>query len=484
MKNNIYERFHGKIHHEKIVPKLVPLWSEEVKKKGVSRVREHVRAEKMEVLNLFSGEVEGRVKPLPTEWKSIMEVSCRNYCCPYPFNIDPAESGGCYLCVYCFSILTKSSLYSAWFDGNPWVARFPRKGYITEYLTDVLNARGVEPKERERLTKEAKWSGTVGDVKALKKASAQGIPLRMGNRSEPFFHGERQHGAALEVLEAMNEFDYPLIINTKSDLLIEEPYFSKICSLSKQAIQVSIISTDKAMAKLLEPGAPSPERRWEVIKAFNDVGVKALPRLEPIMAFVNDSDEHLKTYSEKAKECGVEYCLMDSYSYTTRSGEVRKAFEEIGIDFNRMFEATSEYQVLGSYLIQKASYYLKKKGIKTSTFDFNTIPYNDTETCCAIDPIFGNWYHYNTYTATNEIIKRGSLGFKEFDEMFYGEELTAGIHQRVKDVWNLEVADPWSPSYAEGVYIKGWDEDGNIIYGFDEKRLGEAYENLLAIYSD
>ena len=484
MKHNIYEKFHGKIHHEKLVPKLIPLWREEVEKKGISRVREHVRAERMSVLNLFTGQMEERVKPLPKEWKSPMEISCRNYCCPYPFNIDPFESGGCAQCIYCFSILTKSSLYSSWFDGDPWAPRFPAKGYIKEFLTDVLNARGVEPKERILPKTKPEWEGTVGDVHAFKKAAAQCIPLRMGNRSDPFFPPEKQHGASLEALEVLNEFDHPLIINTKFDLLLEEPYFSKICDLSKVAIQVSIIHNDDAVAKRLEPVAPPPSRRWEVIKAFNDAGVTALPRLEPIMAFINSDDKHLLAYADKAAECGVKYCLMDSYSYTARSPEIRKVFLSKGFDFDRMFEACSEYQVLGSYLIQKASHYLKQKGIKTSTFDFNTIPFNDTETCCSIDPVFGVWYHYNTYTATNLIVKRRSLSFTEFDEMFYGEELTPGIRQRVKDVWNLEVEDPWAPLFCEGVYVKGRDDHGNLIYGFDEKRLGEKYENIIRLWGE
>jgi len=399
------------------------------------------------------------------------------------FNIDPFESGSCYQCRYCFSILTKSSLYSSWFDGNPWVARFPAKGFIREYLTNVLNARGVEPKERARVKEKPKWSGTVGDINALKKAAAQRIPLRMGNRSEPFFPVEKRHGATKEALEVLNDFDYPLIINTKGDLLLEEPYFSLICNLSKVAIQVSIIHNDDGEARKLEPAAPTSTRRWEVIKAFNDVGVVALPRLEPIMAFINDSDEHLKAYAQKAAECGVKYCLMDSYSYTTRSPEVVKAFKVVGYNFERMFWATSEFQVLGSYIIQKASYYLKKQGIKTSTFDFRTIPYNDTDTCCSIDPVFGNWYHYNTYTATDLIVKKGKLSFVGFDEMFYGEELTPGIRQRVKDVWNFKVPDPWCPKFCEGVYDTGErDEEGNVIWGFDKSRLDEGYKNLIAIF--
>lgn len=484
MIKDIYSQYHKKIKPEKIIPKIVPLFENEISKSGLERVKKHVRAKTMKMYNLFTRELITRTNPVPQEWKGILEISCRNYACPYCFNIDPVESGICFGCIYCFSILTKSSLYTSWFDGNPWKVRFPNKGRIRKELTEVLLARGVEPKERENPKTIPKWCGGISQKKALKKAAAQRVPIRMGNRSEPFLRVEKRHGAALEALEVLNDFDYPLIINTKGDILIEEPYFSKICNLSKVAIQVSIIHNDKAVAKRLEPGAPGPERRWEVIKTFNDVGVTALPRLEPIMAFINADDEHLQEYAKKARECGVKYCLMDSYSYTTRSEEVRKLFLSKGFDFDRMFSATSEFQILGSYLIEKASYYLKKEGIKTSTFNFHTIPYNDTRTCCSIDPIFGNWYHYNTYTATDEIVRRGKLSFEQFDEMYYGEEFTPAIRQKVKDVWNQKVVDAWCPIWCEGVYVSGRDSEGNLIYSFDEKRLGEGYNNLLSMYGD
>ena len=197
MRHDIYGPYAGKIQLEKLVPRVVPLWEEKVEKEGVSTVREHVRAGRMEVLNLFTGEVEGRVRQIPGDWKSPMEISCRNYCCAYPFNIDPFESGGCFACRYCFSTHTKSSMYSSWFDGDIWAPRFPKPGYITDVLSDVLKARGVEPTSRVRVDPEnpPKWEGTVGSMLALKKAAAQGIPLRMGNRSEPFFPPEQQHGA-------------------------------------------------------------------------------------------------------------------------------------------------------------------------------------------------------------------------------------------------------------------------------------------------
>jgi hypothetical protein len=238
------------------------------------------------------------------------------------------------------------------------------------------------------------------------------------------------------------------------------------------------------MAKRLEPIAPPSSRRWEVIKKFNEVGVQALPRLEPIMAFINADDEHLEGYTEKAKECGVKYCLMDSYSFTTRSPEITRGFLSKGFDFDRMFNASSEYQVLGSYIIEKASYYLKQRGIKTSTFNYHTIPYNDASTCCAIDPVFGNWYHYNNYSVTDLLVDKKKLTFTEFDNKYFGEELAPEIRQKVRDIWNLKSEDPWCPLYCEGAEILGVDEHDDLIYGFNPKLIGHEYEELISIWRD
>lgn len=481
MKYDIYSPFHGKIHLEKIVPRLVPLWEEEVEKHGVTRVRQHVRAKKLEALNLFDERVDKRETFLPETFSGIMEISCRAPECPFPFNIDVCDSGGCYNCIYCFSLYTKSSMGASWFSsGNPFKPRFASKSHVRKTLTEVLTARGVEPKEREKT--KIKFAGAVGSMKALKKAAAQGIPLRMGNRSENFIPMEKNKKVALEALKVVNKFDYPLIINTKSDLLLEEPWFSEICKLSKVAIQVSIIHNDDEVAKRLEPGAPSSTKRWEVIKTFNDVGVVALPRLEPLMAFINSDDEHLDSYAESSKKCGVKYILMDSYSYTTKSPELRKLFYSKGFDFDRMFWATCEYQILGSYIIEKASYYHKLRGIKTSTFNFHTIPYNDDPTCCCLGDYFGVWYKYNLYCMTDQIVKRKHLNFEKFDGEFYGEELNSGIRNRVRRIWNGLIKSPWSPLWCEGVYCKGLDEGGNIDYGFDKTKIGEGYRNLISTF--
>jgi len=480
MRYDIYSEFHGKIPIEKIVPKLIPLWKEDKKVKEITRVDAHQRAKRLLQFDLLEQKVKAIERPLPPSYDSIMEISCRAHSCPYPFNLDPWESGVCFNCIYCFAIHFKSSLYTSFYDDFTWKPRPTSFEHLKKTLTEILNARGVQSSEREK-GKGDSYCGSITNVRPLKKAAKQRIPLRIGNKSENFLPIEKKVGITLEALKIIKDFDYPLIINTKSTLVAEEPYISILGDLSKVVVQISIIHNDDEVAKKIEPLAPPSSERWRVMKELNEVGITAIPRLEPIMAFINDDDEHLREYARSAAEAEAKYALMDAYSYTTRSPKIAELFEANGFDFDRMFEATSEYQILGSYLIQKASYYLKKEGIKTSTFDFPTIPYNDTQTCCAIDPVFGNWYKYNMYSMIDLLIDKKELSFKEFDEKYaYGLELTASIRNYLKRVWLGKVQTPWHPLYVEGVYVKEVLDD-DIIYGFNPKELGKEYRRIMEV---
>jgi len=217
----------------------------------------------------------------------------------------------------CFTALTVSSLMTAFFDSDkPLAPRYASPEYVKKYLDEVLTAKGVEPYERYS---GSNVCGSTNDTRALKKAAAQRIPLRFGTRSENFLPREKEVGAALTALKVVKDHEYPLIINTKSDLLLEEPYFSAITEIKNVAIQVTITHNDDSVAKRLEPGAPPSSRRWEVLKTFNEVGINAMPRMEPAAAFINDDDEHLEAYFTKAAECGCKKFMGDAYHHTVKA---------------------------------------------------------------------------------------------------------------------------------------------------------------------
>jgi len=478
-----YTKYHGKIDFRKIVPKHTPLFEIEQKKDFSRLTKSHVRKNSLQVLNLFTEKFEGRDNPIG-EFKSILELSTRAPYCPCPFVLDTMMGVCSYSCIYCFTSLTISSLMTAFFDGENILApRYASPEYVKNYLTEVLRARDSEPFER---LPENDSCGSTTDIKSLKKASSQRIPLRFGTRSENFLPAEKIKGSALTALEVIKSFDYPLIINTKSDLILQEPYFKIISEMGKNvAIQVSVIHMDDNISKKLEPGAPSPTQRWEVLKTFNQIGINAMPRMEPCAEFLNADDEHLIRYFDKAKESCCKSFMGDLYHHTVSATEIQRMFNREGFDFDRMWEATAEYQILGSYSMEKAMYYAKKNGLKAGTFNFHSLPWMDSQVCCMVSDQFKNWNKYSAiHFMKNELIEGNKMGFTEFDEKYYGYELHGGIRKRLRQVWDYKIKNCFNFDFCEGVIPIGKDDDGHIIYKFDSSRIGEGYENIIKTWGD
>jgi hypothetical protein len=291
---------------------------------------------------------------------------------------------------------------------------------------------------------------------------------------------------SLVALKVIKDFEYPTIINTKSDLILEEPYFATICEMGKNvAIQETISHMDDKFGKLLEPGAPLSSRRWKVLKTFNDVGINAMVRMEPCAHFLNADDTHLQKYMDKASECGCKAFMDDVYHHTVKAEEVQNLFYEIGIDFGRMWEATSEFQILGSLAMEKAMYYAKKKGIRTGTFNYHSIPWNDDPVCCMVGKQFGSWSKFSmVHALRNEFVERPNtdISFTDFDEKYYGLELHPAIRQRIKDVWNLDNINCFNPDFMEGMIPVGRDSEENLIWRFEPRRMGEGYKALISMY--
>jgi len=476
-----YSKYHGKIDLAKLIPRVKPLWVEE-RERDKERINPFHRKQTLKYIDLLERKIVKPKRKLPKEFKTILEISSRAPECPFPFVLDVNGGGRCYDCIYCFTKFTESSIYSSWFDNyDAKRARWASPETVRKILDDVLKARGVEPISREHNYCGNSFCGSLSDDATLKKAAAQRIPLRFGTRSENFLPEEKLKGSSFEALKVIKDHEYPVIINTKSTLPSEGRYLKLISELDKVVVQITITHCDDGISKKLEPSAPVSSKRFEAIKKLNECGIKAYPRLEPLMEFVNADPEHLKTYAEKTVEAGAEYVLLDSYSYFVNPEKIRESFYLSGFDFDRMFEATSEYQILGSYVIEKACYYFKKAGLQTGTFNFHTLPWNDDKVCCGFsEHLGGNWNRYNVNSAIKNEILEGSITFEEFDEKYYGYELNPALRQRVENIWNKKVETPWEMEWCEGVFVSGG-EPNNLEYSFNPRRIDEGYENLVKI---
>ena len=86
---------------------------------------------------------------------------------------------------------------------------------------------------------------------------------------------------------------------------------------------VSVTTLDRALARQMEPRAPTPQKKLEAIEALNDAGVPAGVMAAPVIPAIND--EELETILTRAYSAGAREA---SYVVLRLPGELRDMFRE------------------------------------------------------------------------------------------------------------------------------------------------------------
>ena len=451
---------------DKIMPFKTSLFETNYKelKPDMKTILRHRRAKEQATFDLIEQEWTEQRRELPDDFQSMLQVSSRATECPMPLNMDVYAGGLCFQCIYCFAKLFEQSLYAAFYDG--WELEQIRASspeYVTNELNKIIDGKGK------------------GDVK---RAIDRRIPIRLGIRTEDFIPIEKTKKVALTALEVIGDHGYPMMINTKSTLVAEGEWFKEICKMDNDiAIQITITHVDDKIAKLIEMAAPSSTDRFKAMKKLNEVGIKCMPRIEPAMAYVNLTEEHIPQYVERCIEAGAKHVTTDTYSYFANDKGIRENFYIQGIDYDRMFRACAEYQIVGSLFLEKLMLALQDEGVGCSTFNFHSLPFNSDDICCGVGDHFkdAGFNTFNLLTLAREIVKsKGSVGWADILEQ-KADCLNREIFDKLYRTWNKLEYSPWAMDWCGGVRAVGYDDKG-IVYNYKEDRLKRDYERLCEVY--
>ena len=135
---------------------------------------------------------------------------------------------------------------------------------------------------------------------------------------------EAAWGLTRACLEVCLKYRNPVSIVTKSALIERDlPLLVALADMGRCRVAISIPTADRSKAKALEPGAPSPARRWEALSRLAQAGVPVGVMMAPIIPGLNDTE--IVTILEKARECGACYAWS---SLLWLSEPVQKVFSE------------------------------------------------------------------------------------------------------------------------------------------------------------
>jgi DNA repair photolyase len=381
-----------------------------------------------------------------------------------------------YACIYCYANSFRASLYTAFFDNSKTMGlRHCNPTYYKQEMDKMARYRAMTFDQKKELT-------------GINKAFALRMPVRMGIRFEDFLRNEGRHGISLEMLRYLKDIEYPVMINTKSNLVGTDPYIRALAdNKAGGAVHLTVITSNEEISKKLEPGAPSYALRLEAIRNMTSAGVRVVARIEPYLFLLNDDSEDVLKYIEDMWEAGVRNITFDTYSYTAGNSGIRQSFINVGYDYDRMFMAGADSQPFGSLLLGKFMEVFRERGFSCSTFDMGNNPTNDQSICCEVEDFYtGGWNFGCTVMAARFIKSRKgeSVDWKNFEHWvdINGGFLTEELRQEVKRLWNLEGNVAYSHRWAAGMIPCGRDEDGLIWKwmsdnDYRETLIQETYED-------
>jgi DNA repair photolyase len=149
-------------------------------------------------------------------------------------------------------------------------------------------------------------------------------PIAMGTNTDPHQPAERTHKLTRGILEVMLETRHPVMITTKSALIIRDlDILTELAKLNLVKVALSVTSMDHKLSRKMEPRASSPARRLEAIRLLSEAGIPTAIFASPMIPAINDME--LERILDAGKAQGA---VSASMILLRLPGEVRDVFRE------------------------------------------------------------------------------------------------------------------------------------------------------------
>jgi len=144
--------------------------------------------------------------------------------------------------------------------------------------------------------------------------------IGFGSMNDPYTPAEKQYHLTGEALKLVAKYRFPVHIITKSDMVMKDLETLVQINQIKARVSFTITTVDDDLARLIEPGAPSPSRRLAAMKALSDAGIEVGVVMMPILPFIEDAPENVMSVVEAAAAHHADY-IIPAFGMTIRTGQ-------------------------------------------------------------------------------------------------------------------------------------------------------------------
>ena len=230
------------------------------------------------------GSLDAPLPPLPTtvEIDRARSVIARNASPDVPFDRSVNPYRGCeHGCIYCFA--RPSHAYYGYSPGQDFETRLLRKEGAGRKLEAELRHPRYEP-----------------------------APITLGANTDPYQPIEKRYRVTREILEVLAEYRHPVSIVTKGTLILRDmDLLAAMSEWNGVSVMVSVTTLEPGLKRAMEPRAPSPARRVELVRELADAGIPVGVLIAPVIPTITDVE--LERIIERVAEAGarsVGYVLL------------------------------------------------------------------------------------------------------------------------------------------------------------------------------
>jgi len=196
----------------------------------------------------------------------------------------------------------------------------------------------------------------VGEVlrRELRRPSWRGEHVAMGTNVDCYQRAEGRYRLMREVIPALTEVANPFSILTKGALILRDlDLLQRAAEVTDVSAALSIGSVDRELRQAVEPGAPPPARRLEVVHRLIDAGIPTGVLMAPVLPYLSDSDEQLDATVSAIAATGATYISPIVLHLRPGAREwwtawLRRHHPELVVPYARLYRggsyADSEYQ--------------------------------------------------------------------------------------------------------------------------------------------
>ena len=149
-----------------------------------------------------------------------------------------------------------------------------------------------------------------------------------GSMNDPYMPLEATRNLTGQALRVIAENKFPVHVITKSDLVLRDLDTLKQISQTYAAVSFTITTTDDALGKKIEPGAPLVSKRFAAMKTLADNSILTGVTMMPILPLIEDTEENIRAIVAQAYASGAQY-IIAAFGVTLRDRQREYYYDKL-----------------------------------------------------------------------------------------------------------------------------------------------------------